>query len=204
MGLRSEQIRTLTDDGLNAQGTASRPFVVSMAAPATAVTAKLFAYIDLAAAGVNVHAAVAGTAATAFAAPFTSPALPRSLQYVFAASYDGGDITVTGTDQFDAVITETVTAVAASTVQGTKVFKTVTAVSRSTTGVNAATVTVQTGTKIGIAGAVQGAYGILQTDNAVEAVTVDSTYSGFVPTTVPNGAHDYVLCVNVTHTHAAA
>ena len=160
-------------------------------------------YVNPAAKGVNVHAAIASDNASAVTTSITNPAIPRSLQVVFAASWDGGDITIVGTDQFDAAVTEVIPDTANSTVEGVKIFKTVTSISNETVGTGGSrTATVQTGPKIGLLQSLVGEYGMLLTDDAAEAATWDATYSAFTPTTAPNGTHGYTVTHNTTHTHS--
>lgn len=168
-----------------------------------AYAAELISYPNLAAAGVGVHAAIASDNAAAVTTGITSPAIPRAVQVVFAALWDGGDVTIVGTDQFDAAVTETIADVAGTTVQGVKVFKTVTSIATETVGAGGGlTATVQTGNAIGIEVASERPYGMLTVDGTAEAVVVDDTNDTFTPTTAPNGAHDYVLLVNVNHNHS--
>lgn len=143
----------------------------------------------------DVHAALAGTAAVAFPGPITSPATPRNVRAVFAASYDGGNITVTGTDQFGADQTEVITAAAASTVVGTKVFKTITSIVKGAVGVNAATVSIGTGDKLGLGLLPGSTFYILTANGVAEAGTLDEANGGITPTTVPNGTADYNVLV---------
>ncbi len=146
----------------------------------------------------NVHAAVASNAANLFPGPITNPDVPRNLRYVFAASYDGGNLTVVGTNQFGQTQTEVVTAVANTTVVGTKVFKTVTSITKATVGATANAVSVGTGDKIGLTTVPVSGSPVLLTANGVgEAVTFDATNNGFTPTTVPNGTTTYVINANV-------
>ncbi len=112
--------------------------------------ASMITITNPAAAGVEIHAAVREDAALAFPGAFTNPAIPRNVQVVFAAGWQGGDITVTGTDQFDNAISEVIADVAGTTVQGVKIFKTVTAAAKELTAGAADTATLQTGTKLGL------------------------------------------------------
>lgn len=89
-----------------------------------------------------IHAAVAGTAANAFPGPISQPDVPRILTASFGATWDGGDITIVGTDTFGKVVTETIADSPAATVPGTQVFATVTSISKQTVGVDADTVTI--------------------------------------------------------------
>jgi hypothetical protein len=126
-------------------------------------------------------------------------ATPRNLRCTFGAAWDGGTITITGTDQFGVPQTEVIAGTAGQVVVGTKVWKTVTALAKSAVGVGSHatnTVTVGTGDKLGC-GTVRVAnpFGQLITDGVYEAVVIDPVASGFTPTTVPDGAHDYQLLV---------
>jgi len=71
-----------------------------------------------------------------------------NVEAVFAANYDGGNITLTGTasDKVTAQ-TETITASAGNTVKGVKVFGTLTAAAKGAQGANAATCTLKNGNK---------------------------------------------------------
>jgi hypothetical protein len=137
-----------------------------------------------------------------FPGPFTDPDVPRNIAVDFAALYDGGDITVTGTDEDDDVIDEEFTAVAGSQVVGTKIFKTVTAAVRSLTTEAASAVSIgypTTGNLIGL-GAVRPVddFGILTVDGTTEEVIVDSTAGNenFSPDTEPDGSRVFVILVN--------
>lgn len=150
------------------------------------------AYIENAAAPgtTNIVAATASSAANALVVA-ASPDLPRNLRYVFAASYDGGDITVNGLDQFDKPVTEVIVAAAGSTVVGTKIFKKVLSASKGQVGATANTVSIGTGSKLGVKLNLSKAVGLLSVANVLEAVTVDTVYAGITPTTAPNGSVDY-------------
>jgi hypothetical protein len=158
--------------------------------------AKAIKFVAPAANGVAVHAQVAATAANVFPGPFTDPAIPRVLQCDFSAGWDGGDITAQGTNPFDEPISETIPDTAATIIQGTKVFKTVTAISKETVG-SAGTVDVETGLALGILERVKDAAGILTADGTAEAVTIDPDENSFAPTTAPDGSVDFDLLCNV-------
>lgn len=158
---------------------------------------------DLAAGAVNILGAKAGNGATrSWTAGITSPVHPRNVQVVFAASYDGGNVTLTGFDQFGRAQTETITAQAATTVEGTKVWKTITQVALpSTPGANAATFTLNTGatatTLIGLPVPLLGAWGQGFHDGVAELMTFNATVHAFTPTTNPNGSVDFLVLVPV-------
>lgn len=162
--------------------------------------AKAFLFTAPAAASATgVHASVAGTAANVFAAPFTNPAIPRNITGVFAAGWDGGDLTVVGTDQFDQKIQEVITSPGAGggTVVGSKCFKTITSARKGAIGINAAGASIGTGTKLGVGAKFAGTFGVVWVDDVVEAVTVNVANSTFAPTTAPNAARNYKLLVNL-------
>lgn len=145
-----------------------------------------------------VHAAVAGNAvANLFPGPITNPATPRNLSAVAAASYDGGALTIVGTNQFDKAQTEVITPVAASTVYGTKIFKTVSSITKGAVGANAAAVSVGTGDKIGVTYNVANSTGLMYVGGVLEAVTVDPVADAWTATSVPNGALSFVALLNV-------
>lgn len=125
-------------------------------------------------ASATVHAAYAATAANIFPGPITQPDVPRSIYGSSAGGYDGGDITVTGTDALDRVISDTFTP--GGGVGTTKAFKTITQLAKATVGTTG-TVTVitdlATTTKYGVPFAIAGSYGVAQQGNGTaEPVTV--------------------------------
>lgn len=142
----------------------------------------------------NVHAGVASSAANIFPGPFTNPDVPRNLRLVFAAAYDGGNVTVVGTDQYSNAQSELIVAVAATTVVGVKIFKTVTAATKATVGATANTVSVGTGDKLGVSADLTAAQ--LFVDGISEAATLDTTNKAITPTTVPNGAKVFQVLSN--------
>lgn len=86
------------------------------------------------------HAAFAGTvAAGAVPGPYTQPVEPTRIAVRFNAGWDGGNITVNGTDIQGLPITELVTGVADSTPSTFQEFATIVDVAKSATGVNSAT-----------------------------------------------------------------
>lgn len=165
--------------------------------------ASLLAAVVPEAKGANVvHATVFGDAVgpVSITTGLTNPTTARNLQLAMGATYDGGNVTVTGTNQFDQVATETFTAGTTVTRIGNVMFKTVTKVAYAGGGVGTHgtnTLDVGTGDKIAIVSNVVAAVGLLYTDGAVEAVTIDATNDSFLPTTVPNGTHSYVLLVDL-------
>lgn len=148
-----------------------------------------------------VHASYLATGVNLFPGAITNPTIPRNLSVVAAATYDGGSITIVGTDQFDVPQTETIVTVANSTVYGVKIWKTVTSITKATVGVAAVGASIGTGDKIGVLYKVSGTAGLCLAGATLaaavpEAVTVDATYSGFTPTSVPNGSIVFTVLVN--------
>ncbi len=158
---------------------------------------KAIRFVNPAANGVAAHATVDAGAANAFPGPFTDPAIPRVVQCDFSVTYDGGDVTIQGTNQFDEPITEVIAELANNIVQGVKVFKTITAASKAAVGTGGQTVDLETGLALGIQERVKDAAGILTADGSAEAVTIDPVENKFTSTTAPNGAVDFDLICNV-------
>lgn len=145
-----------------------------------------------------VHANVFGDAAgpVSVTTAITNPAVPRNLTATFGATFDGGDVTVSGTDQFGNAITETFAVATGTTVVGSKAFATVTSIAYAGGGVGTHStnvVSIGTGDKLGLSTKAANAFAILLTDGVSEAVTVDATNSTFTPATVANGAHNYSI-----------
>ncbi len=145
-----------------------------------------------------IHAAIAGnTSVVPVTTGITNPTVPRNLIITFAASWDGGDVVVVGTDQFDVAVTETFLTNAGSTRVGTKIFKTVTSVAHTAVGATANTYSTGDGDKLGIVPKpVASSPVVLFTSGVAEAVTFDFTYNAFTPTSIPNGSRSYVLSFN--------
>lgn len=150
----------------------------------------------------NVHVAVFGDAVgpVTVSTGLTNPDVARNVRLPFGSTYDGGNVTVVGTDQYGAAVSEVIVAVANTTVVGVKVFKTVTSFSYAGGGVGTHgtnTVSVGTGDKIGVTPKPVAASPVQETvDGVGEATVFDFTYNGFTPTTVPNGSHVYILTFN--------
>lgn len=138
----------------------------------------------------GVHAAVAGTAANTFPGPFGSiESWGRNVRVVFAAAWDGGNVIVTGTDQFGRAVEETIVAAAGTTVAGSKIFRTVTAIRKTAVGVAADTASVGIGTAIGVPFSFTLGQEFL--NGVAELATLNTTYYSFIPGTAANGARNY-------------
>lgn len=169
---------------------------------AATTMAKMLTLVAPAAAGVGVHAAIASDNAAPVTTGITSPAIPRAVQVVFAALWDGGDITIVGTDWADAALTEVIADNPGATVQGLKAFKTVTSINQQTVGAGGAlTATVQTGLALGIAGSVADGPALAFMDVTTPELA-DIVSGAFTPTTPANGTHNYFVLANVAHTHS--
>ena len=166
---------------------------------ALAVVSKLISVGPVAGKSVNsVAAAFAGNQAsntiTLQAVP--SPVSPRNLRVIKAASYDGGIVTVTGTDQFGTVISEDFAGDANATAVGSKIFATITGAVKAAVGTNAATATIGTGDTIGTGVVLANSVAFLWVAATPEVVVASSTYNSFIPTTTPS-ATTFILMVNV-------
>ncbi len=129
--------------------------------------------------------------------PFTDPDVPRNLRVVKAASWDGGTILVTGTDQFDAAQTELFPALTAGTEVGTKIFKTVTAAVKSVpAGVAGDGVSIGTGDLIGLNARLRNEVGLAFVAGVPEEIVLDDGVDAFTPDTTP-AATTYLVLANV-------
>lgn len=145
-----------------------------------------------------VHAAVFGDAVgpVSVTTALTNPDVPRNIEIAFGATFDGGNVTVVGTDQFGRAQSEVVVVADGTTVAGLKIFKTVTSFSYAgggvgTHGTNTASVGV--GNKLGLSK-------VMLTDSlqvliagVLDAATVDKANSAFTPSggNVPNASKTY-------------
>lgn len=145
-----------------------------------------------------VAGSLAGNSATHDFTIETDPIdVPRNLEVAMAAGWDGGNVTVTGTDQFGGAQTETFTTGSDVTRVGSKIFATVTGAVKAAQGENAAGATIGTGAKIGVGIDLSDSSGICFTATAVDlAATFSSTYDSFTPSVEPNN-DTYTLIVNV-------
>lgn len=98
----------------------------------------------VAASNTAIHAAVQESAANLFPGPITQPDVPRLLSATFAAGWQGGDITIVGTDANGWYQREVIADNPGATVAGTKVFATVTSISKELIAGTTDTVTIGT------------------------------------------------------------
>ena len=191
----------LLDGGASAAGSAHTHGPGTFAA--TTMAAVGVAFAAPAARAVAVHAQVLGGAANAFPGPFTNPAIPRAVQCTFGAAWDGGIVTVTGTDETDAVITDTIDPAGVlpggGVVQSVKIFKTVTAAAKATlVPASVTTCDLQTGVALGLGAVPATGTFILEVmdGTTAEAGALFDSGKGVTLGTPPNGAHNYVVLVN--------
>lgn len=141
------------------------------------------------------HASFAGNnASNVFPGAFTNPGHPRNLTVTMAGGWDGGNVIVTGTDQFDAAQSETFTAGSGVTRTGAKIFKTVTSAVKGAVGVSAAGASIGTGQILGIPLNIT-AGGVLFVDATAEVAAFDLDPPSVLPSATANGARVYQALV---------
>lgn len=145
-----------------------------------------------------VHAAYAADQPNTFPGPITNPVTPRNLHYKLSApTFDGGIITVTGTNQFDEAQIETWDTNMGSAF-GQKIFKTITSITKSVVGVTTDTISIGTGDKIGLPKKiVPGSSAIVISGTSVISHTLDTTNSAFTPSPAPS-ATSYTVVAQTT------
>ena len=180
---------------------------ISMGGDTAETTLKIVAvgsiFQPIAAETVSVHASFEDNAASPITTGLTNPDFPRNVQIAFGASWAGGDITVAGTDQFDAAANEVIADNPGSTVVGTKIFKTVTSLAIQTPGGGGAghTAEVGVGNKLGVTEVMADAVGVVTIGGTSENVVFDGALHAFTPTNVPNASRVYFWMVPVEKTH---
>lgn len=143
----------------------------------------------------TVHANYNANQPNPFPGPITNPDVPRGLSCTFNAAWDGGDVTIVGTDQFGGPLTEVIADNPGATVNSLNIFATVVSITKQTVGAAAQPCSVGTTDRLGIGAQLPAgvAVGILACDGVTEVGTWDVTYHGVTPTTATNGAHDYSI-----------
>lgn len=92
-----------------------------------------------------IHAAFAGNnGSNAFPGPITQPSQVRTLAVTFASSWDGGNVTIVGTDLNGASLSETFTAAAGTTVIGKKQYASVVSATKGAVGATSNTASIGT------------------------------------------------------------
>lgn len=153
-----------------------------------------------AASATAVHAAFNSDIITPIVAGITNPVTPRNVSVTGDVAWDGGNIEVKGS--YKGIPVSEVFAAAdiiGATKAGAQIFDTVNSIQNSSAGAGVKQASVGIGNKLGFrqAGSAPSfgpALGIVD-DSVVEAVTLDASVQGFLPTTLPNAAHTYKLLV---------
>jgi len=142
----------------------------------------------------------------ASANPTGQPTHPTTLDVVFAAGFDAGDVTVSGTAPDGTAITEVFATGASATRNGTKVFATLDAVGAFTCdagGTGSETATIQSGGDLGLAEP-NATVTKLSAGGVNEAFTQAAgqiTAGSVTPTTAKDGATVYEVWYTAGHTH---
>jgi len=163
-------------------------------------------WIDLGTPATAAHDSVAASVdghAVSNAFTVASPDVPRNATATFGSGWNGGDVTITGTDINGSPQNETITNNPGSTVAGVKIFTTVTAAAKATQGssVSNNTCTLGAGTKLGVLGgfaigpAAGAPYFIVGTTIAIGAL--DVTNQGVdCSAAPPDSTHAMAVLVN--------
>lgn len=179
--------------------------------PVNLVKVSLGAPIATAAANVRAAASVAGAGAVG-SLLITTLDVPRNLIFTSAGNDTGITFTVTGKDEYNAVVVETITGANAGVAAGKKAFKTITSIVAS--GASAGNVSIGVGNVLGLPIVVSGAHQILREiiDNGTatagtfvaglaRATTPSATTADvrgtYVPNSAPDGAKVYDLILAV-------
>lgn len=147
---------------------------------------------------------IAADAATASAS--SQPSHPCTLDVTFDASWDGGDVTITGKSPSGGVQTETFTGGDGVTRTGVKAFALIDAdgIACAGSGTNTYSATVKVGASLGLA-TTGGTVRKLSVDGADDTIAASSsTYGTVTPTTAPNGSKAIEVWYTVAHTHTIA
>jgi len=141
-----------------------------------------------------VHAIFAGNdGSNDFPGAFSDADVPRSLQVDFQASWDGGNVNVVGTDQFDQAVNEDFVANPGSSVLGSKIFKTVVSATKGAVGVNAAGASIGTHDTLGLSRSLHRQVGTLAVAGVNEVGTWSAITDSVTPTTAPDGSKAFAV-----------
>ncbi len=177
---------------------------------ATTLTATDDLGVPSAANATAIHAAFEGNAGSNnYPGPFSNPDVSRTLTVVFAGGWDGGNVTVTGTDQFNAPATEIFNSNPGNTVKGVTAFKTVTSATKGAVGINPAAASIGSGDALGLLKALAQPVGVLSMNQENEAAKWDGAKSTVLPkTNMPDGSRHFwamysssVVITQNGHTH---
>jgi len=140
-----------------------------------------------------IHAAFAGDdVSNDFPGAFTQPDVPRALAVTFAASWDGGDVTVVGIDARGEPASEVFTAAAGTQVVGNVPFASVTGATKGAVGATANAASIDDTAKLGLSKIpVAADLMLLKADGTTEEpAAVDTTYGTVTATTALDGSVD--------------
>lgn len=137
--------------------------------------------------------------------PTGQPSHAFSLDVVFDAGWDGGDVTITGTGASGGPLVETFTGGDGVTRTGAKAFATITSIANSLdSGAGVKVATVQTGSLFGVANTGVGFVKLIVDGVPESTASTNSTNGTFAPTTSPNGAKAFEIIYSTGHTHSIA
>lgn len=185
---RGDYVAQAADEGLGIENTAGQ--------------LTFLRFTDVAAAGsTGIGASLAGNSTNNSMTISAQPTYARMIRAAFAASWDGGNIVLVGTDQDGAPLTETLTSNPNNTRDSTKAFKTLISATKTAVGATANAVTLGNGPSLGfgVKGVVTNS-AILISNGVAEAFgSIDYTNRLWTPTTGFNGTNDYniILASNV-------
>lgn len=183
---RGDILAQAADEGLGIENTQGNVGIVRFTdVPATGST--------------GVGASLAGNSATN-AITLTQMAHTRSVRATFAASWDGGNIVLVGTDQDGMPQTETLLSNAGANRDSTKVWKTLTSATKTAVGATANAVTLGPGPLMGFGVGIRpiANFAMLFVNGVAENFgSVDYTLRTWTPTTAFNGTNDYNVIVGV-------
>jgi len=166
-------------------------------------TARVFTFAAPAqkAAGVDdiVTVALLANSATLTATIAAQPATPRNVRVKGGVGWDGGNVTIVGTDIRGAAVTEVFLQadIVAATKVGKQGFKTITSITKSAVGAAGTGINVGIGDALAVPQALVDAVGMAWIAGTYDAPTLDATYSTYSPTSAPDGAKNFTLIANV-------
>lgn len=143
--------------------------------------------------GVNAGILPSAAANAAFTGTFNPLLYPRNARVAFPGDWDGGNVTVTGT-RFGATVSEVVVANPGASVDSVQVFDQITGATKgAAVGTGASRATIGWGTQLGLPAKFTSALAEF-VDNAAETPSsISVAQASFVPTTAPNGTHNYLV-----------
>ena len=126
-----------------------------------------------------------------------TPVTPRNLTVTFDGGWDGGDITISGLDQFGEHIVETFVGAGGVTRTGFFIFRVIGEVTKSAVGAKPAEVTVGTGAIFGATKKLANGTVIVFVDGIPEVpALVDTSNSTITTTTGPDGNKVFAFLLN--------